>query len=197
MATLSEKLRACLTLNPEAAAAIYVDGSRALVLDANDLAGIADALSGRDSLVRERDEAIAAADDIRIHNARTEELAAERDAAKRDLHQATSKLAAVESELSAIRADRAAIFDLLAKARAELAEARKPSPEALPTREDLETVLTVAVGEDAVAIVRGPRWASLVEDGGTYSIVSHSGRSTNMPFRDAIAEAAHLIREGK
>lgn len=91
MATISEKLRACVTLDEGAFAHVFVCGSKALTLDVNDLTSLADTVELGEQF------------DFDVSRA-TGGLTRELDAAKREASEARGQAAALRTEITKLRA---------------------------------------------------------------------------------------------
>ncbi len=210
MATLAEKLRACAVLGGFVAVDVEdSDGDQreVLTLSGDDLKTIADALDDSEQLAQQRDDALAAADDIRIHNARVEALASELDAAK-------AEAAALRAKIEKSAADTKPVAWLVggqspvvttSAAAAQICimdglsvvplYRHPPVPEALPSREDLETVLRTAFDSGRVRL-----GADTVLFGERSGLIELNGRfcerddGTPATFAQAVKVCADLVR---
>lgn len=192
MSTLAEKIRACIALDRKAAAFVYVEAGRCLALDAEDLTTIADTLTDAESihdsmatlLERSAKELVAARAEVAALKAKLEERAADAE----PVAWMGGCLAFTNSKLVAQR------WSEEGKHVTPLYR-HPPAPEALPSREDLETVLRTAfdsgrvrLGEDTVLF--GEKSGLIKLNGRFYE----RDDGTPATFAQAVKVCADLVR---
>ena len=220
MATLAEKIRACLALNEKASASVFIGSYSPLALEADDLTTIADALEGRDAsesrgqaaalhteitkLRAQVDERVSVVEAVRWKEESVGALRAELDAAKAEAAALRGKLekSVGVAEAVAWMGERLSFTNskVVAQGWSESGVsvvplyAHPPAPEALPTREDLETVLreTARLGD----VPLGDAFA-LAEDDGVFCVYDPKQEAEGLTFAEAVAKAAALLRGKK
>lgn len=203
MATRAEVVRAFLTLDKNASAVVSVGGHLLWDFEASDLEAIADAL-----------EALDACDGVTAPAQEHDALAEELDSAKTDIFLLEAKIIGLQEEISALHTkttDRAVERDewhgkaIAAEKRVAELEAklagRDVKAEALPSRDDLETVLRECLKISDLHL--GVRGLGLREEGEQFDIFAICEWDEEVEdveersFAEAIAEAASLLRAKK
>lgn len=218
MATIAEKLRACVVLDEGAFAHVCVLGSKALTLDVEDLTALADTVELGEQF------------DFDVSRA-TCAMSRELDLAKLEASEARGQAAALNAELDAAKAEVAApkakleesavVADAVAwlvggqspvvttsAAAAQICSKdgldvvplylRPPAAEALPTREDLETVVRECLRISDLYL--GVQGLGLREEGERFAICEWDDEIEDVDvrsFAEAVTEAAAILRAKK
>lgn len=216
MSTLVEKIRACVTLDEGAFAHVCALGSKALTLDVEDLTALADTVELGEqfdfdvsratcAMSRELDLAKLEASEARGQAAA---LIADLDAAKAEIAALRAKLEESVGVAEAVAwRDGCSTFTgskLVAQRWSEIGVSVTPlylrptAAEALPTREDLETVLRTAFDSGRVRL-----GADTVLFGERSGLIELNGRfyeredKTPATFAQAVKVCADLVRAKK